>query len=131
LAEFWSALRITIALTGLAVLLVVAFAILVALLLNEPFPGRGLVRTLILVPWAIPPVVNGLMWQWIYDSNAGALNGQYQHAHARENIKASWYLEWDRFTQQQIQNVLLKKIAPRDALDASAKKARDLKKQWS
>jgi multiple sugar transport system substrate-binding protein len=56
---------------------------------------------------------------------------QYQHAHARENIKAPWYLEWDRFTQQQIQTVLLKKITPRDALDASAKKARDLKKQWS
>lgn len=56
---------------------------------------------------------------------------QYQHAHARENIKAPWYLEWDRFTQQQIQTVLLKKMAPRDALDASAKKARDLKKQWS
>ena len=73
--EFWSALRITVVFTGLAVLLVVAFAILVALLLNEPFPGRGLVRTLILVPWAIPPVVNGLMWQWIYDSNVGALNG--------------------------------------------------------
>jgi multiple sugar transport system permease protein len=73
--EFWSALRITVTFTGLAVLLVVMLGILVALLLNEPFPGRGLVRTMILVPWAIPPVVNGLMWQWIYDSNVGALNG--------------------------------------------------------
>jgi multiple sugar transport system permease protein len=33
------------------------------------------VRTLVLVPWAIPPVVNGLMWQWIYDAKVGALNG--------------------------------------------------------
>jgi multiple sugar transport system permease protein len=33
------------------------------------------VRALILLPWAIPPVVNGLMWQWIYDSKVGALNG--------------------------------------------------------
>jgi multiple sugar transport system permease protein len=73
--EFWSALLITVEFTALAVLLVVVFAILVALLLNEPFPGRGVVRTLILIPWAIPPVVNGLMWQWIYDSNVGALNG--------------------------------------------------------
>ncbi len=31
-------------------------------------------RTIILVPWAIPPVVNGLMWQWIYDPKIGALN---------------------------------------------------------
>ena len=73
--EFWSALRITAEFTALALVLIVVFSILVALLLNESFPGRGIVRTLILVPWAIPPVVNGLMWQWIYDPNVGALNG--------------------------------------------------------
>jgi len=49
--------------------------VLVALLLNQKFPGRGIVRTLVLLPWAIPPVVNALMWQWIYDSKIGALNG--------------------------------------------------------
>ena len=59
----------------LGVGLVVALGILIALLLNEPFPGRGFVRTMILLPWAIPPVVNGLMWQWIYDAKVGALNG--------------------------------------------------------
>ncbi len=73
--EFWSALRITAEFTALALVLIVVMSILVALLLNESFPGRGIVRTLILVPWAIPPVVNGLMWQWIYDPNVGALNG--------------------------------------------------------
>lgn len=56
---------------------------------------------------------------------------QYGNAHARENIKAPWYLEWDRFTQQQIQTVLLKKISPYEALAASAKKARDLQKEWN
>ena len=56
---------------------------------------------------------------------------QYGTARARTNIKAPWYNEWDRFTQQQIQNALLKKGSPRDALTASAKKAGDLKKQWS
>ncbi len=73
--EFWSALWITIAFTTLVVTLVVTFGVLIALLLNEQFPGCGFVRTLILLPWAIPPVVNGLMWQWIYDSKVGALNG--------------------------------------------------------
>src|SRR4030095_6682450 len=42
---------------------------------DRRFPGSGVVRTLLLIPWAIPPVVNGLMWQWIYDSKIGALNG--------------------------------------------------------
>ena len=73
--EFWSALWITLEFTTLVVTLVVLLGIAIALLLNETFPGRGILRTLILVPWAIPPVVNGLMWQWIYDSKVGALNG--------------------------------------------------------
>jgi multiple sugar transport system permease protein len=73
--EFWAALEVTLAFTALGVALVVVLALLIALLLNEPFPGRGLVRTVVLVPWAIPPVVNGLMWQWIYDAKVGALNG--------------------------------------------------------
>ena len=73
--EFWSALRITMEFTVLVVTTVAVLGICVALLLNLPFRGRDLLRTLILLPWAIPPVVNGLMWQWIYDSKIGALNG--------------------------------------------------------
>jgi multiple sugar transport system permease protein len=73
--EFRSALWITVVFTTLVVALVVILGILFALLLNEKFPGCGFVRALILLPWAIPPVVNGLMWQWIYDSKVGALNG--------------------------------------------------------
>ncbi|MEO8137732.1 MAG: sugar ABC transporter permease [Betaproteobacteria bacterium] len=74
-AEFWSALWITLQFTVLVVTAVATLGICVALLLNLPFRGRNLLRTLILLPWAIPPVVNGLMWQWIYDSKIGALNG--------------------------------------------------------
>ena len=73
--EFWSALWITVQFTLLVVVTVSVLGVLVALLLNQPFRGRGIVRTLVLLPWAIPPVVNGLMWQWIYDSKIGALNG--------------------------------------------------------
>jgi ABC-type sugar transport system permease subunit len=73
--EFWSALWITVQFTVMVVALVAILGVLVALLLDQSFPGRGLLRTLILLPWAIPPVVNGLMWQWIYDSKIGALNG--------------------------------------------------------
>jgi multiple sugar transport system substrate-binding protein len=55
---------------------------------------------------------------------------QYATARARQNITTTWYNEWDRFTQQQLQNALVKKGSPRDALTASANKARELKKQW-
>jgi multiple sugar transport system substrate-binding protein len=49
-------------------------------------------------------------------------------AKSRENIKATWFAEWDRFTQQQVQNALLRQIKPQQALEASAKKAQELKK---
>ena len=53
---------------------------------------------------------------------------QYSTAKARENIKASWYNEWDRFTQAQVQNALLRRVKPFEALQAAAKKAQELKK---
>ena len=40
------------------------------------------------------------------------LRQQFGNAHARENIRATWYSEWDRFTQQQIQSALLRQIKP-------------------
>jgi multiple sugar transport system permease protein len=49
--------------------------LLIALLLNQDFPGRRILSAVLLVPWAIPYVANALMWKWIYDSNYGALNG--------------------------------------------------------
>ncbi len=46
----------------------------VALLLNEPFKGRSLVRGLLILPWAVPTTVNAMMWRLIYNPEYGALN---------------------------------------------------------
>jgi ABC-type sugar transport system permease subunit len=47
-----------------------------ALVLNKSFMGRSFVRSIILLPWALPTVVNARMWEWIYaGSSFGALNG--------------------------------------------------------
>jgi ABC-type sugar transport system permease subunit len=48
--------------------------LLIALLLNQEFRGRGFVRGIIILPWAIPYIVNGVMWKWILNANYGALN---------------------------------------------------------
>lgn len=56
---------------------------------------------------------------------------QMAHARTRENISTTWYTEWDRFTQQQIQAVLMRQTTPLAALTASAKKAQQLKKEAS
>ena len=72
---FWEAVERTVIFSVLAVVAISVIALLIALLLNEDFPGRRALSALLLVPWAIPYVANGLMWKWIYDSNYGALNG--------------------------------------------------------
>ena len=46
----------------------------VALLLNEPFHGRNFVRGLLILPWAVPTIVNAIMWRLIYNPEYGALN---------------------------------------------------------
>ncbi|MDQ7841372.1 MAG: sugar ABC transporter permease [bacterium] len=45
-----------------------------ALLLSQEFPGRGIVRTSLLLPWAIPGIAAGTMWWWLYSARYGVLN---------------------------------------------------------
>ncbi|WP_454858017.1 carbohydrate ABC transporter permease [Rhizobium binxianense] len=72
---FWTAVLRTVTFTVMSVTAITVLALLAALLLNEKFPGRRLVSTILLIPWAIPYVADALMWKWIYDSGYGALNG--------------------------------------------------------
>src|SRR5215472_11376609 len=53
-----------------------------ALLLQQAFRGRALVRTLTLLPWIIPGVVVGLIWEWLYQPNYGVINNLL--------LKAGW-----------------------------------------
>lgn len=46
----------------------------IALVLNQEFRGRAFMRGLIILPWALSSVVNGMMWKWIYNGSYGALN---------------------------------------------------------
>jgi len=52
----------------------IIFGLGLALLLNEKFRFNSLTRILILIPWAMPPVIRGIMWRFIYDTDAGVLN---------------------------------------------------------
>jgi multiple sugar transport system permease protein len=72
---FWTSVERTATFTVMAVSAIMVIATLMALLLNEEFRGRRVLSAVLLVPWAIPYVADGLMWKWIYDSGYGALNG--------------------------------------------------------
>jgi multiple sugar transport system permease protein len=54
---------------------VIIFGLIVALLLNTKIRSVNALKIIILLPWAIPAVVAGLMWKWILNSDFGILNG--------------------------------------------------------
>lgn len=71
---FWKSLIRTFfwVLFGVGFQFVGGFAL--ALLMNKSFKGRGIIRSLSLIPWVTPGVLIGLMWQWMYNGNYGVLN---------------------------------------------------------
>lgn len=72
---FWAAmgrtLYFTIASTGIELI----FGLAIAWLLNARIRGRWLLRALVVLPWALPTIVNAAMWKGIYNAQYGALNG--------------------------------------------------------
>lgn len=72
--RFWNAARVTFLFSAGSIGLTVVLGTLLALLLNERWPGRGVLRAIALIPWAIPPVVNGLVWQWMLEGRYGLVN---------------------------------------------------------
>lgn len=72
--EVQRALGRTVYFAAFTVLGGVTLAVLIAVLLNQEFRGRTIVRVLLLVPWAVPPVVNGIMWKLIFDGVSGIAN---------------------------------------------------------
>ena len=71
---FWVSLSNSVIWVVCAVGLQFALGLATALLLNQTFAGRSLARALVVVPWALPSVIIGLMWTWMYDLNLGVFN---------------------------------------------------------
>ncbi|WP_127903725.1 carbohydrate ABC transporter permease [Solirhodobacter olei] len=70
---FFEALRNTVWWTGASVALQFFFGLILALLLNVPFAGRGLVQALVFLPWAVPSFLAGLNWAWLFNPVVGPL----------------------------------------------------------
>ena len=61
--SFGTAVLNTLLLLGSVIVITVLFGVLIALLINEPFAGRGLVRVLLISPFFVMPTVNALLWK--------------------------------------------------------------------
>ena len=73
-ARWWTALGNTAVFTAASVALEMVLGVCVALLLHVRFRGRGSVRALVMLPWALPTAVMALAWAWIFNDSFGVLN---------------------------------------------------------
>ncbi|SFV29412.1 trehalose/maltose transport system permease protein [Devosia crocina] len=71
---WWNAVWNTVRFAFWSVLWETILGMIVALVLNAEFKGRGIVRAAILIPWAIPTIVSARMWSWMLNDQFGILN---------------------------------------------------------
>jgi len=77
---FWKSFRIGLLWTLSVTLGQLVLGMGLAVLLNAKLPLTSISRVLILVPWAMPPVIRGIMWRIIYEPDTGILNHWLQQA---------------------------------------------------
>jgi multiple sugar transport system permease protein len=78
---FFNALSVTALVAGVSVTVELVLGMIIALLINRNFVGRGVVRASVLVPWALTTVVSAKMWAWIYDGRYGVANDLLMRLH--------------------------------------------------
>ncbi len=78
---FWASVRFTLVFVLVSVPLQVVLGLLIALVLNEGFAGRALLRACVLIPWAVPAAVSGRVFELIYNYSYGAANWLIQLVH--------------------------------------------------
>jgi ABC-type sugar transport system permease subunit len=74
-STFWATIGRTFYFTVVSVGLELILGLAIAQLIHSHPPGWRFLRFSLIIPWAVPTVVNGSMWRWIYSADFGALNG--------------------------------------------------------
>ncbi|MGB3239243.1 MAG: sugar ABC transporter permease [Geitlerinemataceae cyanobacterium] len=72
--RFWQSLWNTTVFTFSALIIELVLGTGIALVLNQSFRGKGLVRTIAILPWALPTAIMALAWTWIFNDQYGILN---------------------------------------------------------
>jgi ABC-type sugar transport system permease subunit len=79
--DFWSTIGRTLYFTVGSTALELVFGMALALLLNAPLRMRWLFRAVVVLPWALPTVVNGAMWRGVLNAQYGSLNALFTQIH--------------------------------------------------
>jgi len=80
-STFRGSIGVTFIFTIISVTLETIFGLGIALLINGNFPGRGLVRASILVPWAFPTIISAQIWLLMYNDRTGIVSYILQQMH--------------------------------------------------
>jgi multiple sugar transport system permease protein len=80
--EFWSSVRYGTIYAGTTLVLQLALGVPAALLLNEGFRGRNLLRGVVLFPYMIPTIVAVILWKWLLNDSYGLVNHLLLASHA-------------------------------------------------
>ncbi len=72
--RFWQSFLTTSIFTTTSVVLELLLGMGIAIVLNQRFLGRSLVRTSAILPWALPTALIGLAWAWIFNDQFGVVN---------------------------------------------------------
>lgn len=76
----------------IAVTVEIGIGLAAALALRHPFRGRGAALALLVLPWALPPVVAGLLWRRVFDPTSGWLNGVLYQLHIIDHYQI-WFTQ--------------------------------------
>ncbi|MGE5573213.1 MAG: carbohydrate ABC transporter permease [Bacteroidota bacterium] len=88
--QFRFSLWLTVIFTFACVALTMLVGLFVAILLDQDFPGRGIVAVAVLVPWVIPRIASSILWKWIYDDQFGILNHMLSSIGLRSLASFPW-----------------------------------------
>jgi len=78
---FWRSVQVTVTFSIGFVVLSTLIGLAMAMLLNQDFVGRGLARAMLIIPWATPWLVIGILWKWFADGSVGGLNAVLTQLH--------------------------------------------------
>jgi sorbitol/mannitol transport system permease protein len=90
--SFWTAILNTLLLLGSVIVITVVLGVLIALLVNEPFPGQGIVRVLLISPFFVMPTVNALLWKHMMMNPIYGVLAQVWHAFGATPV--DWLSDW-------------------------------------
>ena len=86
--DFWSAVRRTAYFTVVSTGLELVLGLGIALLLAAPLRARWLFRSIVVLPWALPTIVNGALWRYIFNAQYGVLNAILTQVGLQDNYHA-------------------------------------------